>query len=98
VTLQSTLVLPCLIDKESTVGEWMADQRGQVLLNPFYEQVKENSRKVFGGGERYGDSIGMDVMDMILEMPLLSVLKFQQRFLPMPTEEMLDNLLAQVHK
>jgi beta-glucosidase len=97
VTLQSTLDLPCLIDKESTIRQWVADRRGQAVIGPFFQQVTENSRKVFGGGQRYGDSIGMDVMDMVLDMPLLSVLKFQQRLLPMPAEEILESLLAQVH-
>jgi beta-glucosidase len=98
VTLQSTLVLPCLIDKESTVRQWMDDRRGQAVMGPFFRQVEEYSRKIFGGGERYGDSIGMDVMDMILDMPLLSVLMFQQRLLPMPAEEMLESMLAQVQE
>ena len=34
---------------------------------------------------------------MIQDMPLLSVLMFQQGFLPMPAEDMLEGLLAQVH-
>jgi beta-glucosidase len=97
VTLQSTLDLPCLIDKESTIRQWMADRRGQALLAPFFQQFAENARQVFGGGERYGDSIGMDVMDMVQDMPLLSVLKFQQGLLPMPAEDLIENLLAQVH-
>ena len=98
VTLQSTLDLPCLIDKESTVRQWMADRRSQAVLGPFFNQLEENSRKVFGGGERYGDSIGMDVIDMVLDMPLLSVMKFQQRLLPMPAEEILDGMLAQIQR
>jgi beta-glucosidase len=97
VTLQSTLDLPCLIDKESTIRQWLADRRGQALLGPFFEQFAENARKVFGGGERYGDAIGMDVMDMVQDMPLLSVLKFQQGLLPMPAEDLIETLLAQVH-
>ena len=75
----------------------MADRRGQAVMRPFFKQLEEYSRKIFGGGERYGDSIGMDVMDMIQDMPLLSVLMFQQRLLPMPAEEMLEGMLAQVH-
>jgi len=97
VTLQSTLDLPCLIDKESTVRQWMANRRGQAVLGPSFKQLEDYSRKIFGGGERYGDSIGMDVMDMIMDMPLLSVLMFQQRLLPIPAEEILESILAQVH-
>ena len=32
VTLESTLNLPCILDRESTIREWMADPRGQSRL------------------------------------------------------------------
>jgi len=99
VTLESTLSLPCLIDKESTIREWMADPRGKVVLGPFYTQIETQSRKMFGGGERYGNenAIGMDIMDMMNDMPLVSVLMFQQGALSMPAEEMLEGFLMQVY-
>ena len=78
----------------------MADPRGKVVLGSIYAQVEEQSRKVFGGGdERYGNenAIGMDIMDMMNDMPLVSVLMFQQGALTMPVEEMVDGLLMQVH-
>jgi hypothetical protein len=40
----------------------------------------------------------MDIMDMLLDMPLVSVLMFQQNALTMPAEEMVDGLLMQVHE
>jgi beta-glucosidase len=100
VTLQSTLELPCILDKESTIREWMADPRGRIIFGSFYTQIETHSRKTFGGGdERYGNenAIGMDIMDMINDMPLVSVLKFQQSALPMPAEEMVQGFLIQVH-
>ncbi len=100
VMLQSTLDLPCIIDKESTMKEWMADPRGRAVLEPLYEQIETQARKMFGAGERYGDDeagIGMDVMDMMNDMPLVSVLLFQQSALTMPADEMVDGLLRQVH-
>jgi beta-glucosidase len=101
VTLESTLSLPCLIDKESTIREWMADPRGKVVLGPLYAQIETQTRKMFSGGgdERYGteSAIGMDIMDMMNDMPLVSVLMFQQGSLPMPAEEMLAGFLMQVH-
>ena len=99
VTLESTLSLPCLLDKESTIREWMADPRGKVVFSPFYEQMEAHSRKMFGGGdERYGNesAIGMDIMDMMNDMPLVSVLLFQQGALTMPAEDMVEDLLTQV--
>ena len=100
VTLESSLCLPCILDKESTIREWMADPRGQAVFGSFYAQIEAQSRKMFGGGdERYGNesAIGMDVMDMMNDMPLVSVLMFQQGALTMPVEEMVEGLLMQVH-
>jgi beta-glucosidase len=100
VTLESTLRLPCILDKESTIREWMADPRGRVVLGAFYSTIEAQSRKMFGGGdERYGteSAIGMDIMDMMNDMPLVSVLMFQQSALTMPPEEMVEGLLMQAH-
>ena len=100
VTLESTLRLPCILDKESTIREWMADPRGRAVFGAFYAQIEAQSRKMFGGGdERYGNesAIGMDIMDMMNDMPLVSVLMFQQNALTMPPEEMVEGLLMQAH-
>jgi beta-glucosidase len=100
VTLESTLSLPCILDKESTVREWITDPRGETVFGPFYSQIEAQSRKIFGGGdERYGNenAMGMDIMDMMNDMPLVSVLAFQQSALPMPADEIVDGLLKQVH-
>jgi hypothetical protein len=39
----------------------------------------------------------MDVMDMFKDMPLVSVLLFQQGALSRPAEEIVDGMLKQVH-
>lgn len=97
VTLESTLNLPCILDKESTIREWMADPRGSAVFAPFYAMMEAESRKMFGGGEGNESAIGMDVMEMFSDMPLVSVLMFQQNALPMPAEDMVAGFLAQVH-
>ena len=100
VTLESTLHLPCILDKESTIREWMADPRGKAVFGAFYAQIEAQTRKIFGGGdERYGNesAIGMDIMDMMNDMPVVSVLLFQQGALPMPAEDIVNDLLRQVH-
>jgi beta-glucosidase len=96
VRLESTLNLPCLLDRESTLREWMADPRGKVAFGPFYTQMEEQLRKMFGGD---GDesAIGVDVVEMMSDMPLLSVLMWQQSALPMHPEDLVDELLRQVH-
>ncbi len=94
VKLESTLDLPCILDKESTIREWMADPRGRAAFGPFYAQVEEHTRKMFGGAE---GGIGMDMMDSMGDMPLVSVLMWQQDALPTHPEDFVDGLLAQAH-
>ena len=96
VTLQSTLDLPCVLDKESTIREWTVDPRGKTVIAPLLEQMAVMSRQAFGddGGS---EGIGMNIMDMFMDMPLLSVLLFQQGALPMPAEDIVDGMLVQAH-
>jgi beta-glucosidase len=100
IKLESTLSLPCILNKESTIREWMADPRGKAVFGSFYAQIENESRKTFGGeGERYGNenAIGMDIMDMINDMPLVSVLMIEQEASPIPADQLVDQLLTQVH-
>ena len=95
VTLKSTLELPCLIDKESTIREWMADPRSSAVMGLLFEQIQAQNRELFGEDDN-GD-IGMDVMDMIGDMPLVSELRFQQSKFTMPADEIVDGLLMKLH-
>jgi beta-glucosidase len=96
VTLESTLDLPCILDRESTVREWMADPRGKAAFGPFYAQMEDGMRKIFGGdGEESG--IGIEIMDMVGDMPLVNALMWQRTALPMHPEDLVDRLLTQVH-
>jgi beta-glucosidase len=98
VTLKSTLDLPCILDRDSTMREWMADPRGKAVFGPLYSHVEEQIRQRFGGGDGDGDSIGVDVMDMMGDMPLVSVLMWQKSTLPKHPEDLVDQLLAQVRE
>ncbi|MHC1739767.1 MAG: glycoside hydrolase family 3 C-terminal domain-containing protein [Anaerolineaceae bacterium] len=99
VTLESTLNLPCILNKESTIREWLDDPQGKIVFGSFYAQVEEHSRQAFGdtnsvdGNE---NSIGMDSMDMVKDMPLVSVLMFLQEGLTKPADDIVDDLLAQL--
>ena len=97
VTLQSTLELPCLLDRESTLGDWMRDPRGRAVLEPMLQQMMAQMG-VAMGGEGGGDAaIGMDTQGFLMQTPLLSVLHFQEGALPMPADDLVDGLLARVH-
>ncbi len=100
VTLESTLSLPCILDKHSTIREWMDDPQGKIVFASFYEEIKAQSRKVFGNEDEdleHKNTGGLDMLDMIGDMPLVSVLMFQQNELPRPAEEIVDELLMKVH-
>lgn len=98
VTLQSTLRLPCILDEESTIREWLADPCGKVVIGPLVQQIEAHMRQAFGGGGEFGENvIGMDVKDMFADMPLTGVLMFNQAMLEKPVEEMVAGFLMQAH-
>jgi len=100
-TLESTLNLPCILDEESTLREWLADPRGKVAFSDHYKKLEAESRKMFGsdGEDRYASegAMGMDIMDMFNDMPLMSVLMFQKNAWAVHPEDMVSDLLQQVH-
>jgi beta-glucosidase len=97
VTLEPTVELPLILNNESTIREWMTDPRGKAVLSPVFESIKTLGQQAFGGSEQEGEGLGMDVMDMFGDMPLVSVLKFVQQKLDRLAEDIVDDLLAQVY-
>jgi beta-glucosidase len=97
VMVRSTLELPCLLNRESTIRDWLADPRGRVAFEPVFQKVKAQMSATFGAGESDSETIGMDMMGFMMEMPLLSILHFQEGDLSMPADDMVDMLLQQAH-
>ncbi len=94
VTLQSTLDLPSLLDKESTMREWLADPRGRPVVGPIADQIAARMLAIFGEEQSEPES---GITDFLLDMPLLGVLEFDESVLPAPAEVLLAGMLAQVH-
>jgi beta-glucosidase len=97
VTLESTLKLPSILDKQSTIREWNNDPLGKSVFGAFYTQIAAQGKKIFGGGENDQGGMGMDFMDMMGDMPLVSVLVFVQESLDRPADDIVDEMLNQVH-
>jgi beta-glucosidase len=91
--MTSSLKLPCILDRESTIREWIADPRGYAVLQPMLLEMQKRFQGMLGGEE----GIGMDTLGMIIDMPLDSVLRFQQDMLSMPVDELVDDLLQKAH-
>ena len=49
------------------------------------------------GGDGGDGAIGMDMTGFIMEMPLISLLQFNEESLPGTAEQMVDEMLAQMH-
>jgi len=96
VTLQSTQELPCILNRESTLRDWMEDPRGRRVFEPLFQQIVAPMQAAFGGGQDGGGAVGMDSMGFLTDMPLLDILHFQKNALPMAPEDQVDGLLAQV--
>ena len=98
VTLQSTLQLPCILNRESTIKEWLAYSRAKPAIESQVKQLMSQMARAFGGGEDGHDAIGMDTTTFLLDMPLRSILQFQESAFPRPVDELVDDLLEQAYR
>jgi beta-glucosidase len=96
VTLQSTQELPSLLNRESTLRDWMEDPRGRSVFEPLFQQMTAQMRATFDAGQDEEGGIGMETMNFMMELPLRDIFYFQEASLPMPPEDLVDSLLAQV--
>jgi beta-glucosidase len=97
VNLESTLVLPSLLNKESTIAEWMEDPRGKVVIAPIIEQmIARGPQKDVKDLEDTESGIEMGSLEFVKDMPLLAVLMFSQEELPFPPEEIVQAMLDEV--
>jgi len=76
----------------------MAYARRQPALAAQVQQLLSHMASVFGGGGEGQETIGMDTMTFMLDMPLLSILQFQESAFPRPVEELVDDLLKQAYR
>ncbi|MFM7582112.1 MAG: glycosyl hydrolase, partial [Caldilinea sp.] len=98
VLLQTTQELPSLLHAESTVREWLADPRGQAVAASLIHQITEQMGAAFNGSGEEEAGIGMDVAGFLQDMPLASILGFQEELLPAPAETIVADLLRQLHR
>ncbi len=94
VTLRSTQTLPSLLNRESTLGDWLNDPVGSVIFATAGKEIVQGMARRMGGGE--DGVIGMDMLGFFKQTPLLSLLHFQEGALPQSPDAIVDGLLAQV--
>jgi beta-glucosidase len=92
VTLQSTMELPCILNRESTPREWLDDPHGKPVFEPLFKRLAPQMATLLGGE---GDT---GWIDMKMDIPMWSFLQDLESALPAPADEIIDGLLAQVHR
>jgi len=97
VTLESTLDLPPLLNYESTIREWLADPRGKAVFAPTYQTMRQKMNSTFGTDAEGTDDIGMDSDGFLLEMPVMSILQFQEKDWPKPAQAIVKDLLDELY-
>ncbi len=70
VTLESSILLKSLLDSESTVGEWLEDPKGRVVLYPLMSRLLEESQHLFGSGDEDEETVTRNILMMVNGMPL----------------------------
>ena len=95
VSLISTLELPSILDRDSTLGDWMEDPRGLEVLEPLFEQLRTKMLENFGGGEH--SEIGMDPLGFLRDMSLPGFLHFINGSMESSPDDLVDELLTKVH-
>jgi beta-glucosidase len=95
VMLHSTLELPSILNRESTLREWTKDSRGMSVLAPLYQQINDQMLANFGGDD--SEQLGMDPMGFLMDTPLMGLLHFLGSSMPTAPEEMVDELLTKVY-
>ncbi|MEA3309817.1 MAG: glycoside hydrolase family 3 C-terminal domain-containing protein [Chloroflexota bacterium] len=93
VQLESTQELPCILTKESTIREWLADSRGAQVLQPLLQQVFAQV------GEEGTEGINAEeAMRFAADMPLEPILDWFGGKLPSTSEQIITQLLAQLER
>ena len=96
VTLQSTQVLPSLLNHDSTLRDWMEDPRGKSVIEPVLQQVIAKIQGLAIEGQGGGSRIDQGFTNYLMGLPLRDVLHFQEAVLTVSPEELVDSLLASV--
>ena len=95
VTLESTLKLPSLLNKDSTLKEWLEDEKGQGIIGPIMQKMAAQMGAAMGASEGE-DAMGMNMMSFLMDLPLLSIFHFQDKLLPVSPEEQVASFLKEI--
>ncbi len=96
VTLQSTLQLPSTLHDESTIRAWLNDPAGKPILEPIFNELMKKGG-LFSSDDSDDNSMDMDLVGFLLDLPLRNFFHFQEGSLTQPPDDITNMLLEQVH-
>ncbi len=96
VSLQSTLKLPSLLNRDSSLGEWLKDPRGKRVLEPLTQQMAKQMQAAASGGRDVDPEVMADMMNYLKELPLHDIFNFVDTDLSMSPDEVVEGMLAEV--
>lgn len=94
-SLCSTLQLPTVLNSESTIRAWIKDPHGQKIVEPIFNEMMKTGGMF--GGDNGDESIGMDMVNFLMDLPLRDFFQFQEASLTQPADDVMNQLLEQVH-
>ena len=89
--------MPCILDRDSSVRQWLDDPRGKKVVSPIFQPMMAHFSSLLGGDGGSTNEIGMNMLGFMQDMPLYSLLQWQEESLPKSAEAMLEELLALAH-
>ena len=98
VTLQSTWICPACSIPNRPFGNGWKIRVEKWIFEPMFDQIIAQLGQAMGGSEGGTEMDGMDMMSFLQDMPLLSILHFQDRDLPIYPDDLVAGMLQQVQQ
>ena len=80
----------------STIRAWFDDPVGKTILQSIFDKLMEKGG-LFSNDDASTEAIGMDTLSFLMDLPLRNFLRFQEKALSKPVDDVVDMLLEQVH-
>ena len=80
------------LHKLSTLGEWLSDEKGKLIIDEMWKQRAVHDPNY----QKLDEKQREEELEKLIDIPLLKIFQWAENSLPMPAEELLETLLAQL--
>jgi beta-glucosidase len=98
VSLQSTQVLPSLLNRDSTLRDWLDDPRGKSVFEPVYLQIMAEKGTDLDAEHGSDIRVTLEASEYFMELPLRDYLYFQVSTQSESPEQLVEGMLTQVNQ